>query len=202
MKKLIDDILDFQNHMHEEGDWPGAELVKGQRPEVLLVTCSDSRVVPHIATRSGPGRIFVIRNAGNMLPHEGVGSSEEATIEFGIQALQIPDLIICGHTHCGAMAGLIGSVQHMPALNRWLRAGEAVSTALKPGDDPDELASAISGRNVVTQLGRAMTYPAVAQAVAEGKLRLHGWLFHIETGAFSEWDEHTQTFRPLQRSAD
>lgn len=202
MKKLIKDILELHVELSADGSWPGEELVKGQQPEVLLITCSDSRVVPHIASRSGPGRIFVIRNAGNMLPHEGVGSSEEATIEFGVRALRIPDLIICGHTHCGAMAGLGQSLEHMPALRRWLRAGDEIDTKFEADADPAHLAATLTGRNVVAQLARATAYPAVAEAVAQGRLRLHGWVFDIEAGSFSEWDAHSGAFRPLQLPAD
>lgn len=198
MQQLIDDILKPDP---DQGAWPGPQLIGGQQPEILLVTCSDSRVVPHLATRSGPGRIFVIRNAGNMLPDEGTGSSEEATIEYGVRVLRIPHLLVCGHTHCGAMKGLLDGVEGMPALRRWLRAGRDTQQALGNSSERRDPLRAAVERNVLVQLERARAYPVVQEALEAGALELHGWVFDIGTGAFSCWDADTGAFRPLGEAA-
>lgn len=171
-------------------------IADGQRPEVLLVTCSDSRIVPSLVTNTGPGDIFVVRNAGNMLPEPGSGSSEEATIEYGIRALGIPNLIICGHTHCGAMKGLLDGVS-LPAVTEWLKAsGDARSRAHRRADGKDRLTAAIE-ENVLVQLERARRFPCVADAVAKGELTLHGWVYDIEATTFGVYDDEAGAFLPL-----
>lgn len=170
-------------------------IAKGQKPEVLLVTCADSRIVPHLVTGTGPGDIFVVRNAGNMLPDAGTGSSEEATIEYGIEALGIRHLIVCGHTHCGAMRGLIDGVA-LPAVHEWLKCAEETRTRLARRDDEDRLSAAIE-ENVIVQLERARLFPCVAAALKAGKLTLHGWVYDIETTHFQKYDDESGAFVPL-----
>lgn len=170
-------------------------IARGQKPEVLLVTCADSRVVPHLVTGTGPGDIFVVRNAGNMLPDAGTGSSEEATIEYGIEALGIRHLIVCGHTHCGAMRGLIDGVA-LPAVHEWLKSAEQTRTRLARRDDEDQLSAAVE-ENVIVQLERARLFPAVAAALEAKKLTLHGWVYDIETTHFRTYDDESRAFMPL-----
>lgn len=171
-------------------------IADGQRPEVLLVTCSDSRIVPSLVTNTGPGDIFVVRNAGNMLPDPGSGSSEEATLEYGIRVLEIPNLILCGHSHCGAMQGLLDGVS-LPAVNRWLKAAEnARDRAHNRADGEDRLNAAIE-ENVLVQLERARRLPCVAEAITNGKLALHGWIYDIETTTFRVYDDDARAFLPL-----
>src|SRR5690606_23744849 len=158
--------------------------------------CSDSRIVPHLVTNTGPGAIFVLRNAGNMRPEPGIGSSEEASIEYGVDVLGIPHLIVCGHTHCGAMKGLLGGVE-LPAVNEWLKACVDVRKRAAARHDAETPLIAAIEENVLVQLERARRLPSVAKAIERGKLALHGWVYDIETTTFRGYDDVTRAFSPL-----
>lgn len=193
MQRLLQGIREF----YRTGpSYSTKDIGKGQTPEVLLITCSDSRIVPHLVTNTGPGDIFVLRNAGNMLPEPGVGSSEEASIEYGIDVLEIPHLIVCGHTHCGAMKGLLSGVE-LPAVTEWLKAsGDVRARAADRHDAESPLIAAIE-ENVLVQLERARRLPSVAKALERGKLALHGWVYDIEASTFRVYDDVTRVFSPL-----
>lgn len=192
MQRLLNGIRAF----YESGPSFSTEgLAAGQRPEVLFVTCSDSRIMPHLVTGAGPGDIFVVRNAGNLLPEPGGGSSEEATIEYGVRVLEIPHLVVCGHTHCGAMKGLLDGVA-LPAVSEWLKAAEDTRQRALSREVADCLSAAVE-ENVLVQLERARRFPCVAEAIERGRLTLHGWVYDIETTAFRAWDDEARAFLPL-----
>jgi len=189
MQRILDGIRSFHDHRAHDVDFLTDDMVSAQRPEILLVTCSDSRVVPEIVTRSGPGRIFTIRNAGNILPDTGEGHSEEGTIEYGINVLRIKHLVICGHTHCGAMGALFLDELAESAITRWIQhADDAKARALKVSSSRDQAMLRAAYENVLLQLERAARYPSVAAALAEGRLELWGWVYDIRTAAFARWD--------------
>ena len=119
MQKLIEGIHQFQRESFLPLKGLFEQLSKGQHPETLFITCSDSRIDPNLLTRSKPGDLFILRNAGNIIPPHGAGSGgEAATIEFAVAALGVKDIIICGHSHCGAVQGLLQpeQVASLPAL--------------------------------------------------------------------------------------
>lgn len=189
MQRILEGIRSFHDHRAHDVDFLTDDMVSAQRPEILLVTCSDSRVVPEIVTRSGPGRIFTIRNAGNILPDAGTGLSEEGTIEYGINVLEIKHLVICGHTHCGAMGALFQSDLKESAITRWIHhADEAKQRALKLSGTRDQAVQRTVYENVLLQLERASRYPSVAAALDQRRLELHGWVYDIRTAAFARWD--------------
>lgn len=194
MRRLLEGIRAFQ-----EGSPPfdTAGIARGQDPEALLICCSDSRVVPHLVTQSGPGQIFVIRNAGNLLSSPGGGSAEEATIEYGVRVLRIPHLIVCGHTHCGAMQAIVDGVDSLPAVSRWLVGGDETRRRAGQRCPEGDHLQAVIEENVLIQLERARQYPAVREAEAAGALTLHGWVYDIETARFTAWDASTKCFRPV-----
>src|SRR5262249_4796051 len=156
--------------------------------DTLFITCSDSRINPNLITQTEPGDLFIIRNAGNILPPHGpYTSGEEATVEFAVAGLKVRDVIVCGHSHCGAVKGLLNpeKVAEMPAVAAWLKHAEPtwkiISEKYRHLEDVALLTAAIE-ENVLVQIENLRTYPPVAAALAEGRLKIHGWVYKIETG--------------------
>jgi carbonic anhydrase len=171
-----------------------ADLANGQEPQALFVSCSDSRVVPSLFTGAQPGEVFELRTAGNIIPPyepEAV-CAVGATLEFALEALAVPDIVICGHSHCGAVQGLLrrDNVRRMPLVRDWLtRAGHR-------GDNETGLGAAIQ-RHLLVQVDHLRTYPIVASALADGRLRLHAWFYTVETGEVLAHNPATAAFQPL-----
>src|SRR5688500_2269130 len=168
MQKLSEGIRQFQpNIFRPRREW-FESLAGGQRALAVFVTCSDSRVNPNLITQTEPGELFIVRNAGNIVPpHQPAPGGEEATIEFAIAALGIKDVIVCGHTRCGAMRGLLGpdGLADMPAVRHWLSHAEATRRIIreKYGHLSDlPLLTAAAEENVLVQLENLRTHPAVA----------------------------------------
>jgi carbonic anhydrase len=166
------------------------QLSQGQSPEVLFITCSDSRIDPCLITQAQPGELFVMRNVGNIIPSYGSASkAESAGIEYAVQGLGIRDIIVCGHSHCGAMRGLlqVGSLaEQMPAVYDWLKQyGEPTRRLVLDnyGDlAPAELLKMAIEQNVLTQIENLETYPVIRSKLHSQKLNLHAWMYEIETG--------------------
>lgn len=178
-------------------------LAESQAPEWLFITCSDSRVVPDLVLGTGPGDLFISRNAGNVVPvtaNDVDGTT--ATIEYAVEVLKVPYAILCGHSDCGAMKAALTRVglENLPKASRWLHHVEEAfehRQPLNPADgDQAELASLIRG-NVVAQLKNLQAQPAVAKAVAAGKLKVFGWFYDILTGRIEQYDEQAKCFVPL-----
>jgi carbonic anhydrase len=188
MQKLIQGIHDFQSTDFQPMQGLFEHLAKGQNPETLFITCSDSRIDPNLLTRSKPGELFILRNAGNIVPpHGAANGGEAATIEFAVAALGVKDIIICGHSHCGAMKGLLQPemVATLPAVASWLSHAETTKRIV--GDNyqhlsGDKLVTATVEENVLVQLENLRTLPSVASRLVRGDLHLHGWVYKIETG--------------------
>jgi carbonic anhydrase len=175
-------------------------LADRQAPEWLFITCSDSRVVPDLILGTGPGDLFITRNAGNVVPittHDVDGVT--ATIEYAVEVLHVKSAILCGHSDCGALKAALDkkSLEKLPKANRWLRHVDAAFThrqPLNPADgDQAELAALIRG-NVVAQLRNLREQPSVAHAVAAGRLTVHGWYYDILTGRIEQYDEAAGKF--------
>jgi carbonic anhydrase len=183
------------------GPW-FADLARGQRPEVLFITCSDSRVVPSLFTQSHPGDLFVLRNAGNVVaPYDSPeGACAAATIEYALQALGTRHIVVCGHSRCGAVEAALRpeSAKAMPAVQRWLR---FVSTL--PPDGHPNLAwendrDAAVKANVLAQLENLRAHPAVADGLERGDVRLHGWVYRFEEGDVLTYDPRNGFFYSLR----
>jgi carbonic anhydrase len=204
MQRLIQGIHQFQeNVFRPRREW-FERLAEGQRPLAVFVTCSDSRVNPNLITQTDPGELFIVRNAGNIVPpHSPIPGGEEATIEFAVAALAIRDVIVCGHTRCGAMSGLLnpaGLADSMLAVRHWLTHAEATRRIIreKYGHLADlPLLTATAQENVLVQMENLRTHPAVAAGLAKGELKLHGWVYKIETGDVFAFDPRTGQFVPL-----
>jgi carbonic anhydrase len=174
-----------------------------QRPHTLIITCADSRVDPEALTQSGPGDIFVTRNIGNVVPAYGeMLGGVSAVIEYAVLALNVRQIVICGHSDCGAMKGLLKkqSVESMPTVKRWLQNAEAalsIVRAKNPEADDYGLLPELIKENVLLQLNHLRTHPSVAGRAAEGKLELYGWVYEIGTGLVSEYEPTQQEFVPI-----
>lgn len=201
MKKLIKGLRQFQSDYIPSHRSLMEELSQGQHPRVLFIACSDSRVDPALITQSEIGDLFVIRNAGNIVPpFESTNGGEGATIEYAVEALGIRQVIICGHTHCGAMKGLLqlGELEaKMPLVFDWLHHTEATRklihdhySHLKEVDQLD----ALVGENVLTQIENLRTYPVVRSKLHRQELSIHAWIYKIETGEVLAYDNETHAF--------
>ena len=203
MQKLIQGIHKFQDQNFRPMQGLFEKLAKGQNPETLFVTCSDSRIDPNLLTRSKPGDLFILRNAGNIVPaHTAGGGGEVATIEFAVAALGVKDVIICGHSHCGAMHGVLHpeAVAGLPAVASWLGHAEETRRIVREKythlEGPELLTAAIE-ENVLVQLEHLRTLPAVAARLERGDLHVHGWVYKIETGEVFAFDPPSEQFVPL-----
>ncbi len=203
MIKLIRGIRHFQNDVFRNQERLFQTLAEGQQPETLFITCSDSRIDPNLLTQSEPGELFILRNAGNIVPPYGhIHTGETATIEFAVTALKIKDIIICGHSHCGAIKALLHPEQltNLPAVAGWLVYAEATRRIVEenyPDLDEERRLNVAIQENVLVQLERLQTQPAVASRLVRGDLSLHGWIYKIETGEVFSYDSASGQFVPL-----
>ncbi|MBT2364351.1 carbonic anhydrase [Streptomyces sp. ISL-10] len=187
-------LLDHARSFHRNPGWDAdtlRALAAGQSPEAMVISCSDSRVVPALITGAGPGEIFELRNAGNIVPPPGSGvpSGEAATIEYALDVLGVRDVVVCGHSHCGAMDALASGsdLSELPGVAAWLSlVRPALAPYLGPGTGKDERLEHIVQRNIVHQLSVLSSYPAARRLMNAGALRLHGWYYRVETGALLE----------------
>lgn len=202
MHEIIAGIRQFQRDVFPQHRELFEQLAAGQSPGAMFVTCSDSRVDPFLLTQSQPGELFVLRNAGNLIPpYEASPGAEAAAIEFAVTALRVPQIIVCGHSGCGAMTGLVHPerVANMPSVAQWLRHAKRVRESLQNAralNAPDAVQQAVEV-NVVVQLIHLRTHPCVAEAERAGRLRLDGWVYDIPTGQLTSYDDIEQEFRPL-----
>ena len=205
MKKLIRGLDEFRKtYVHEHQELL-EQLSHGQKPRVLFITCSDSRIAPNLITNTDMGELFVIRNAGNIIPPYGAANGGEGgTIEYAITALGIEQVIVCGHSHCGAMKGLLklNKLQKdMPLVYDWLQHAESTRRLVLenyPHLSGEELIETLVAENVLIQIENLKTYPMVRARIHQGKLRIYGWIYEIETGEVLAYDAQTHTYLPPQ----
>ena len=161
--------------------------------------------MPDIITQSKPGDLFICRNAGNMVPPYGtVSGGVSATIEYAVVMLGIKHIIVCGHTDCGAMKGVLHpeSVADLPAVKSWLKHGEMARRIVEETygslSEGEKLARLIE-ENVVAQLENIRTNPPVALRLARGEISLHGWIYNIGEGKVTGWDPVESCFVPIDQ---
>ncbi len=182
--KIREGFNKFQSTVQPSMQKVYSELENGQSPETLFITCSDSRISPNLITQTDPGEIFVIRNAGNIVPKPGTGElAIEGTIEYAVQALKVKNIVVCGHAQCGAVGGLLNldGLDSLPAVRDWVKKSEAVLEKVADCDEASKPAEAIKA-NVMLQIDHLMEYDYVAKAVNEGNLELHGIVYHFGSG--------------------
>lgn len=206
MQNLVDGVHFFQDVGFKQYEQLFSRLANGQKPEACFITCSDSRIDPNLITHADPGQIFIVRNVGNIVPCHGTSNNGEmAAIEFAIECLGIEDVIICGHTHCGAMRGLLEpyTLDSLPHVQDWLRHAESTASIVREhyahlaGDD---LLNVAAQENVLMQIEHLRTLPIIAARLPRKKVRLHGWMYKIETGEIFAYDVHARQFTKLSRS--
>jgi carbonic anhydrase len=203
MQRLIDGHKHFLEEVFPRRRAEFHLLAEGQKPEWLFITCSDSRVVPDLFLSTRPGDLFITRNVGNVVPVtsqdvDGVA----ATIEYAVEVLKVKQIILCGHSDCGAMKAALDptGLDKMPKSSRWLRHVEAAFSYRQPLNPADgaqaDLCSLIRG-NVVAQLQNLKAQPALMRPMMEGQLTVHGWYYDILTGEIEQYDEEQHRFLPL-----
>ena len=200
-EQLISGVSRFRSGAFADEKQLFEDLAGGQSPLALFITCSDSRIDPNLLTSTKPGELFVLRTAGNIVPPYGAvpGGGEAATVEYAVDALKVPDIIVCGHSHCGAMGGLLDPPTDgtLPAVVEML--GHAASVrrvvdAKHAGADPKARLKAAVEQNVLAQLDNLRTHPSVAAALAEDRLNLHGWVYTFESGEVHHFDAARHQF--------
>ncbi len=205
MKKLIEGIVEYRRTVQESYREVLGRLAE-QTPDSLFIACSDSRVVPNTFASTNPGDLFVLRNVGNLIPpcgKNGVSDSDEAeaaAIEFSVLNLNVSDIIVCGHSDCGAMRALINGRKNVtaPNLKNWLRHGDVAIERLNAGIVLDPSLSKhnqVSQLNVLAQIENILSYPVVKKRVDEGSLDLHGWWFDISKADVYAYNPQLKRFR-------
>lgn len=182
-------IRHFKNNLFLQQKSLFQALKEGQSPEFLLITCSDSRIVPSDMTHSQAGDLFVIRNAGNIIPPYPIPSGEAATIEFALKKLKVKEIIICGHSHCGAMKGLLNPdiINDLQAVTAWLTHSKQVLERVASkypelvDDSPQKLMCCIK-ENILVQVENLKTHPFVQEMLERHEINIHSWLYEFESG--------------------
>ncbi len=207
MKKLLRGLHKFQSEIQPTRKRFFEELAKGQNPDAIFITCSDSRVDPSLITQTQPGQLFTIRNAGNIVPPAGEGSGEEASIEYGIDVLKIRDIVVCGHSQCGAMQGLLKpeTLTELPSVAKFLKHAEDTKRILDSNyreQDFECILNITIQENVLVQLEHVRGLPCVQEALKKGEVTLHAWTYKIETGVIYAYDPEEEEFTPLLEQPD
>jgi carbonic anhydrase len=210
MQELIKGVHRFRNE--EFGNYRSLfqRLSKeGENPHTLFITCSDSRVLAELITQSQPGDLFVVKNIGNIVPPSAVTGSTNSTaaaIEFAVETLRVSDIVICGHSQCGAMTALLAESpvdERMPHLREWLTLAEPVREIMRTQythiADTQHRLNLAAAENVLFALENLHSYYCVQDRLVDGSLRLHGWFFQIATAQLLAYDPDTRQFLPLIR---
>jgi carbonic anhydrase len=188
--KFLGGVSRFQRDVYPQHQDLFEKLAVGQRPEALFITCADSRIDPCLLTQTKPGELFICRVIGNIVPPypDAIGGVS-ATIEYAVGVLEVPVVIVCGHTDCGVMKGALNpeALQEFPNVAHWLRYAKVEHRDLLT----------LTERNVVAQLNNLRSHPSVASRLKEGDLTLHGWVYHIGDGKVTSYHPEADAFLPL-----
>jgi carbonic anhydrase len=203
VEQLVRGIHFFQNVGYRQHKRLFERLKDGQNPEACFITCADSRIDPNLITHSRPGQLFIVRNVGNVIPCYGTSNNGElAAVEYAVVELGIQDIIVCGHTGCGAMKALVSQLSpeaaaRVPSVVQWLRHAESALHIIREHYGHltgDQLVKAAAEENVLVQLEHLKTLPVIAARISSGKVRLHGWMYKIDTGEVFHYDAEVGQF--------
>ena len=203
MKELLDGLTLFQRIAYPRHRELFERLAKKQHPRAVFIACSDSRVVPNLLVQAEPGDLFILRNAGNIVPPAGQGGEGVvASLEYAIRGLGIRDVVLCGHRNCGAMKGVLHpeKVADMPSVASWVRHADRARQAVEeryPGRDDEEVLDLLVDFNVIAQVRNILTYPFVSDLVRNGEMELYGWVYDIGTGKVKGLDATGTRFLPV-----
>lgn len=205
MQKLVKGIHSFQRGFFADHRELFEQLATtGQNPETLFITCSDSRVVPNLITNSEPGELFIVRNVGNVVPGISLPGGTAAAIQYAVEVLNVQNVIICGHTQCGALKAILNpeSVANLEYVSRWVESTIDVKRVIEEKyshlDEEGKLTAAIQ-ENVLSGLERLREYPFVAKRIESGKLRVNGWVFDVRRGEVFDYDPEVGEFLSLNK---
>jgi carbonic anhydrase len=202
MDKILRGVRKFHDEVFPSHREFFEQLAEVQRPRALFITCSDSRVHPNLITQTEPGDLFILRNPGNIVPPFHAGNdSEAATIEYAVEVLEVVDIIICGHSNCGAMTALLKpNGMHLPAVSQWLHHAEGTRRIIQNSysELPFEHQHKVAvEKNVLVQMDNLRTHPAVAARMSSGGLALHAWVYDIPTGEVNQFNPQSGHFESL-----
>lgn len=209
MQKLARGVHQFRANYFASHKALFDQLAKGQQPETLFITCSDSRVVPNLITSAAPGELFILRNIGNVVPPYDPDNSGATTaaLEYAVCVLKVANIIVCGHTQCGAMNALLNpdTLRELPYVSRWLRhtarLRDLISTRYAHLEG-DARVTAAAEENVLVQLEHLRGYPFIAKALEEQRMQMNGWVFKIATGQVFDFDPEREEFLPIAADAE
>jgi carbonic anhydrase len=194
VEKLLGGVSRFQKHVFPRHQDLFEKLALGQRPHALFITCADSRIDPSLLTQTKPGELFICRVIGNIVPPypDAVGGVS-ATIEYAVGVLEVPTVVVCGHTDCGVMRGALNpeALHDYPNVQHWLDYADVQQRETNPSP---EFLLELAEHNVVAQLANLRSHPAVQERLERGDLTLEGWMYHIGSGIVTAYDEEQKTF--------
>ena len=203
MRKVLEGLSLFRRAVYPRHRDLFERLAKNQQPEALFIACSDSRVVPNLIVQAEPGDLFIVRNAGNIVPPAGTSyGGTISSVEYAIVALGIRDVILCGHSNCGAMQGVLHPERlgEMPAVRQWVSYAELARRAAveaHPGADDETLLEHVVDYNVIAQVRNILTFPFVRPLVEKNELEVYGWVYDIASGNVKGLDATGRRFVPL-----
>lgn len=198
MKNLLPGLRKFSERVFPGHQEHFESLAQGQKPHTLMITCSDSRIDPNLVTQTKPGELFVVRNAGNIIPPFGASrGGEEAAIEFAIEGLGVSNIVICGHSQCGAMAALVDKVNldNLPCVKSWLGHAQGTKKRIDSMKGDFDLSHVVE-ENVLVQADNLRTHPSVSGALRSGRVQLFGWVYSFETGSVAVYDPRLKKYLP------
>ena len=204
MDRILKGLSRFQKTVYPKHRDLFQKLALGQRPEALFITCADSRIDPCMLTQTKPGELFICRVIGNIVPPypDAIGGVS-ATIEYAVGVLGVPDVIVCGHTDCGVLKGVLNPepLEPLTSVSAWLNYAQPARKAVAARETTLaglEFLLAVTERNVIEQLGNLRTHPSVAQRIEQGDLRLHGWVYDLGEGVVTAYDPERAAFVALE----
>ncbi len=207
MKQLLDGYARFRAEVFPKRASLFQNLAESQKPSTLFITCADSRVVPDMILQTNPGDLFICRNAGNIVPPYGESNGGvSATIEYAVMAVNVRNIILCGHSDCGAMKAVISEEKHeaMPTVDSWLQHSQSALQLLKSEASqhqkwtPKEMLRALTRANVVSQLHNLRTHPSVAAGITAGTLNIYGWVYEIHSGEIQNFNSQQGRFLSIE----
>lgn len=208
MEKIIAGVKQFRRQVYPENRTLFEGLAKRQqKPIALFITCADSRIHPNMITQTEPGDLFLIRNAGNIIPPYGFAvGGEGATVEYSVEVLGIRNIIVCGHSQCGAMKALLDekSLADLPSAKAWFSHAESTRRIVRQKYkdlSPEDLAVVATEENVLVQMNNLSTHPSVAARLSAGELRVFGWYYDIGTGMILQYDQNQGHFAEIDGEA-
>ena len=205
MQKLVKGIHSFQRGFFASHRDLFKQLAEaGQQPETLFITCSDSRVDPNLITNSQPGELFIVRNVGNVVPTRDLPGGTAAAIQYAVEVLNVQNIILCGHTQCGALKAILDpdSVTHLEYVSRWVKSTISVKNVIEEKyahlEGEAKLTAAIQ-ENVLAQIEHLREYPFVAERLEAGTLHVNGWIFDVGRGEVFDFDPEYGEFLSLSK---